>query len=139
AKSTLVRGLGFDSSSLRAIESDQGVGRMFLLVKRVAGVPRLPGAPMDVGALFTSGLIYFFLGSRFSCRSSGVTVDSTPPAGTSSLQSHTRALSTTFRWLSSPQFLCRWPPVNPKPRPPPSRSTHHIMVSSWPDALTMWS
>src|SRR5690349_3753413 len=101
--------------------------------------PHSSGAPSQVGALFISALSYFFFGSRFCCRSSAVTADSTPPAGTSSLASHTSALSTTLRWLSSPQFLCLWPPVNPKPRPPPSRSTHHIMVSSWPAALTMWS
>ena len=32
------------------------------------------------------------------------------------------AFSMILRWLGSPQLACVWPPVNPKPLPPPGRS-----------------
>jgi hypothetical protein len=53
-------------------------------------------------------------------------------SGTSILQIQSIALRAIFRKLSLAQFAWKWSPVNPTPRPPSGRSTHHIMVSSSP-------
>ena len=83
---------------------------------------------------------YFFrLSSRFIARSASVILSSTPLAGTSTFASQSSAFSMILRWLGSPQLACVWPPVNPKPLPPPGRSYAHIIVSAWPLAAMMWS
>src|SRR4030095_5654437 len=62
------------------------------------------------------------LSSRFNMICSAETVEATPFAGTSIFEIHNSAFSTTFRKLSSAQFLWKWAPVIPKPRPPSGRS-----------------
>src|SRR5688572_1379610 len=79
-----------------------------------------------------------FLGSRFCLSSSAVSSHWTPCAGTSALAIQRSALSTTLRKFSLPQLTWRWPPVNPKPRPPSGRSLTHIMISSRPLPSTIW-
>src|SRR5947207_6360376 len=58
-----------------------------------------------------SGQAFFPFGSRFCCKSSGARIDSIPLVGTSPFAIQTIAFKTTFRRLSSAQFLCVWPPV----------------------------
>ena len=78
---------------------------------------------------------YFFFSLAWSSglgkswfASSSVRVGVGPPipcSGTSPFAVQTIALSTSLRKLSSPQFQWKCPPVNPKPRPPSSRSAAH--------------
>ena len=62
------------------------------------------------------------LSSRLAARSSAVTVEGTPPSGTSRPLVHTSALSMSRRNSSFCQLAWKWPPVQPKPRPPCGRS-----------------
>src|SRR5262245_35853892 len=83
---------------------------------------------------------FYFLtgfGSRFIFSSSGVTLDVTPSAGTSSFAVQNSALSTSRRKFWSPQFVWVWPPVKPTPRPLSGRSTAHIRSSSRPLSAVM--
>ena len=68
--------------------------------------------------------------------SSSLTLDSTPSFGTSTLHIHSSAFSTTLRKLSSFQFVCVCPPVNPHAPPAvrPLRRPHHVFrfpFASW--------
>ena len=63
--------------------------------------------------------------------------ESTPPSGTLPPATQTIAFRIARRWESKAQFRCQCPPVNPTPRPPSSRSTAHMSVSTFPESLMM--
>src|SRR4051812_5669295 len=56
--------------------------------------------------------------SKFLFRSAGSKSTFAPPSGTSPSAHHRIAFTTTRRKPGSPQFRWKWPPVNPKLRPP---------------------